>query len=211
MDRYMRVENGVPVGVPHLKPQRIEIEPGVTVGCGHWPQEELAKYGEYPCPELIDPNVSKEVGYQFNEGLGICEALVEPIPVADKVDAALSKIDAQAEALRVAVITPGDGQAMSYQAKADEAKECLAAYGAASLPPEGEFLLLESEVGIVTKQDGSLTETVIDVAEVVAAARLEWVQSEAAINRVRLQAKSDIRAAESAAEIEDVLAGVVWP
>tara|TARA_R110001583_G_scaffold191751_1_gene357454 strand:+ start:1690 stop:2313 length:624 start_codon:yes stop_codon:yes gene_type:complete len=207
----MRVENGVPVGVPHLKPQKIEIKPGVVVGCGHWPQEELAKYGEYPCPKQIDPSVSKEVGYQFNDALGICEALVEPIPVAEKIDVALSKIDAEAEEMRQAVITPGDGQAMSYQAKADEAKQCLAAYSTSNLPPEGAFLLLESEVGILAKKDGSVAETVFEIAEVVEMARTEWVRAEAAINRVRLQAKADIRNAKDASEVELVMASVVWP
>lgn len=126
-------------------------------------------------------------------------------------DSALITIDSQAETARLKYITPGAGQAMSYQIKAEEAKDCLANYTAANPPAPGVYVLLDSEVGIMTNADDTLTNDAYEVAVVVDATRQAWLSVEAAINRVRVQAKADVKAATQAAQIEATLAAIVWP
>ncbi|HEY9081352.1 hypothetical protein [Magnetovibrio sp.] len=119
-------------------------------------------------------------------------------------------IDAQAEAARLSYITPGDGQAMSYREKSDQARECLAAHTPASPPAPGVYVLLDSEVGIMKNADTTITADAYEVAVVVEATRQAWLAVEATINRTRVQAKADIAAATTEAEIDAVLAALVW-
>jgi len=208
--RYATVENDAVVGAPHAKPAKIEISPGVIVGAGHWPDAELAKYGEYPISSTFDPAIEYETGYTFDAATGQVVASVAAIAVAEKIAPALMAVDAAAERSRLAYITPGNGQAMSYREKAAQAMDCLANYTAATPPASGVYVLLDSEVGIMANADGTITANAYEVAVVVDATRTAWLAIEAVINRTRVQAKADIKAATTAAEVEAILAAIVW-
>ena len=125
--------------------------------------------------------------------------------------AALAEIDRQAEQQRQKYITPGAGQAMSYQVKAEQAADCLANYTAASPPTPGTYLLLDSEVGVMANADATLTADAYEVAVVVDATRAAWLQAEAAINGTRVQAKADVKAAVDNADVKAIVAAIIWP
>lgn len=111
----------------------------------------------------------------------------------------ISKIDDEAERARLAHITGGAGQAMSYLQKAAEAKACLA-----DAEPDAEaYPLLAAEVGITAPTLG-------EVAQVVAAAHASWTVIGAQIEATRLGAKAAVSAATDAATAE-VAAQIDWP
>lgn len=108
-------------------------------------------------------------------------------------------IDAEAERQRLRWITPGAGQAMTYQAKVDEAR-ALAVEGEEADP--SHYPMLSAEVGITGA-------TLQDVSGVVIAAYQQWQAIGAAIEAARLGGK---RAVDLAETVEDVAAiGVTWP
>lgn len=111
-----------------------------------------------------------------------------------------AKIDADAENERLKYITPGDGQAMTYQQKVDEAR----AFKAAASPLAGDYPVLSSEIGITGP-------TLADVAETVLIAFNRWQRVGAAIESVRLGAKRDVDVAENEITARAVLDVLVWP
>lgn len=126
----------------------------------------------------------------------------------DNVEASLSaiksslkgQIDSLAENERLKYITPGAGQAMTYQQKVDEAR----AFKNASSPNAADYPVLSSEVGITA-------ETLSEVADVVLAAFAQWQQIGAAIEAVRLGAKRDIDAAADEAAARVIVDTIEWP
>lgn len=111
-----------------------------------------------------------------------------------------SQVDAAAETERLKYITPGEGQAMTYQQKVDEAR----AFKIASNPKAADYPVLSSEVGITA-------ETLSEVADVVLAAFAQWQLIGAAIESIRLGAKRDIDAAEDEAAARAIIDTIVWP
>lgn len=109
-------------------------------------------------------------------------------------------VDASAETERLKYITPGTGQAMTYQQKVTEAQ----AFKAATNPKAADYPILSSEVGITA-------ETLAEVADIVLAAFAQWQQIGAAIEVIRLGAKRDIDAAEDEASARAVFDAIVWP
>lgn len=109
-----------------------------------------------------------------------------------------AEIDAAAEVERNRYITPGAGQAMTYQAKSAEA----ARFASDADPQAGDYPLLAAEVGITG-------ETLGDVAGVVAAAHAQWLAIGALIEAARLAAKAAVDAAENAAAARAVTPA--WP
>lgn len=119
------------------------------------------------------------------------------------------QVNDQAETARLQYITPGDGQAMSYREKLDEARACLAAYATerdftAANPPAGTYPLLESEVGIKGANPWN-------AAELVNTTFLAWKTAEAAINNLRLQAADDLDAAETVGAARTIVEAINWP
>lgn len=110
------------------------------------------------------------------------------------------RVDADAEAERLNYITPGEGQAMTYQQKVDEAR----AFKVTSNPKAADYPVLLSEVGITG-------ETLSEVAEIVLAAFAQWQQIGAAIESIRLGAKRDIDTAEDEAAARAIVDAIVWP
>ena len=111
-----------------------------------------------------------------------------------------SIVDAEAEAERLNYITPGTGQAMTYQQKVAEAQ----AFKAASNPKASDYPILSSEVSITA-------ETLEEIANIVLAAFGQWQQIGAMIESIRLGAKRDIDAAEDEATARVIVDAIVWP
>ena len=121
-------------------------------------------------------------------------------PLADVKAELKSGVDISAETERLEYITPGHGQAMTYQQKVAEAQ----AVKVASDPKAADYPILSSEVGITA-------ETLAEVADIVLAAFAQWQQIGAAIESIRLGAKRDIDAAEDEAAARAIVDAIVWP
>ncbi|KAB2773244.1 hypothetical protein F9L00_24835 [Brucella anthropi] len=122
------------------------------------------------------------------------------VPLSAVKDALKAQIDALAETERLKYITPGNGQAMTYQQKVAEAQ----AFKTATNPKATDYPILSSEVGITA-------ETLAEVADIVLAAFAQWQQIGAAIEAIRLGAKRDIDAAEDETSARAIVEAIVWP
>lgn len=110
-----------------------------------------------------------------------------------------AKVDADAEAARLLWITPGSGQALTYEQKRAEAERM-----AADAAPQPEaYPLLAAEVGITA-------DTLAAVGTLVRARAVAWTAVAAQIESLRLQAKAAVMAAPDAAKAR-AAAGVPWP
>lgn len=110
-----------------------------------------------------------------------------------------AKVDADAEAARLLWITPGSGQALTYEQKRAEAERM-----AADPAPQPEaYPLLAAEVGITAN-------TLAAVGTLVRARAAAWTAIAAQIESLRLQAKAAILAASNAAQAR-AAAAVPWP
>ena len=143
---------------------------------------------------------------RWDEALGpeptpkeLAEALAAPPPL-DGLKAALKiSIDAAAEAERQKYLTPGEGQAMTYQEKAREVE----AYRAATNPQDSDYPFLMAGIGV----NG---ETLADVVDTVEARRDLWVRLGSAIEQKRELAKLAVD--QSTSEDEARTATIVdWP
>lgn len=110
-----------------------------------------------------------------------------------------TQIDAAAEVERARYITPGAGQAMTYQTKAAEA---LALASDPALDP-AVYPLLSAEIGITAPD-------LAGVGAVVRAAYAAWQVIGAGIERARLAGKAAVLAAEDEATAR-AAAAVEWP
>ncbi|MFS2326568.1 hypothetical protein U2P60_14315 [Brucella sp. H1_1004] len=115
-------------------------------------------------------------------------------------DALKATVDTAAEAERLKYITPGNGQAMTYQQKVAEAQ----AFKATTNQLASDYPTLSSEVGITA-------ETIGEVADVVLTAFAQWQQIGAMIESIRLGAKRDIDAAEDEAAARAIVDAIEWP
>ena len=112
---------------------------------------------------------------------------------------AMAQVDAAAERARLALITPGAGQALVYERKRAEA-ERMAGDGD---PQPADYPLLAAEVGITAP-------TLVEVGAAVRAMAADWIVAAAAIEAVRLHAKAAIAAATTPPAIR-AAAQVAWP
>ena len=131
----------------------------------------------------------------------------KPVPVPPEPEllsvikvALRQHIDAQAEVERLKYITPGTGQAMTYQQKVAEAQ----AFKAASNPEPKDYPILASEVDITAP-------TLSEVADTVLTAYRQWQQIGAMIEAIRLGAKRDIDASATEAAARAVVDSISWP
>jgi len=120
------------------------------------------------------------------EGLAVMEVPLEAL-TADDVDIepvkafVCAKIDRAAEALRDSYITPGSGQALTYQYKAQEALAWQADHNAPT-----PFLAAEA---------AALGMTLADLVAEVLAQRDAWIAIGSTIEGARRKAKADVTAA----------------
>ena len=112
---------------------------------------------------------------------------------------AMTQVDAEAERLRLTLITPGAGQALVYERKRAEAERMA---GDAE-PQPTDYPLLAAEVGITAS-------TLAGVGAAVRAMASDWIAAAAAIEAVRLRAKAAIAAATTPPAIR-ATAQVTWP
>ena len=119
--------------------------------------------------------------------------------LAEVQAAAVARVNAAAESVRGQYLTGGQGQAMTYDAKAQEA----AAYQAASDPVDGGYPFLAAEAA-------ALGWTLQAVAERVAATRTLWVQIGAEIEGTRQGALAGIAAAENVDAVA-LAEAFTWP
>lgn len=133
---------------------------------------------------------------------GIPYVYQEPVQISlDATKSSLkAQVDSLAEAERLKYITPGNGQAMTYQQKVAEAQ----AFKAASNPQPSDYPTLSSEVGITA-------ETLDEVANIVLSAFAQWQQIGAMIESIRLGAKRDIDATQNEAAARAVVDSMRWP
>lgn len=123
-----------------------------------------------------------------------------PRPLAVVKAALIDDIDAQAENLLQARITPGFGQTMMYVQKLQQARAVL--QDANPLP--GNYPLVAASLGV----EGA---TLADVASVVVTAAQQWMVGAAQIERARLQAKANIRSAQTVVAAVAAAEAVNWP
>jgi len=126
--------------------------------------------------------------------------VVQTVPLVTIKTAQKVEIDRLAEIERLKYITPGAGQAMTYQQKVAEAQS----YKAATNPKPADYPILASEVGITAP-------TLSEVADTVLAAYRQWQQIGAGIEAIRLGAKRDIDAAGTEAAARAVVDSISWP
>jgi len=124
-----------------------------------------------------------------------------PEPTLEELKVQLrSALDTAAEFERLKYITPGAGQAMTYQAKAAEAK----AFVASEDPQPSDFPMLSAEVGITA-------DSLAEVAQIVVAAYAQWQMIGAEIESARLGGKAAIASAEDADAAQAAYDAVIWP
>jgi len=110
-----------------------------------------------------------------------------------------AQVDADAEAARLLWITPGSGQAMTYEQKRIEAERM-----ASDPEPQPEaYPMLSAEVGITA-------DTLAAVGALVRGRVAVWTVIAAQIECLRLQAKAAVMAATNAADAR-AAAVVPWP
>ena len=146
----------------------------------------------------------------YGEGviiLSVPNSIQPETPLSDlKVDLAEIKsalkdqVDAIAEAERLKYITSGNGQAMTYQQKVQEAQDYLAADD----PDPASFPILSAEIGVTAS-------SIEEVADTILAAYQQWKQIGAAIEAIRLGGKRDVDLAEDVEAAQGVVANLVWP
>lgn len=129
--------------------------------------------------------------------------------LAGRAAAALSDIDASAEAARARWITQGSGQALAYEAKRREA-EAWAADGAPDPATYPWAAARAARLNGVTVAAVTVAQAqaVIDEWTAMAAA---WEAAGIAIEAIREQAKEDIALAPDTAAIDAIIAGLAWP
>lgn len=150
-----------------------------------------ASIGAIPCNETVS------IGWSYDEvGKAFAPPVGREIDLGDLKFALKMAVDAAAEFERHKYITPGSGQAMTYQAKAAEAQRYADTDGA------GEYPFLSQEVGITGY-------TLTDVAAVVLAMHTQWLTVGSEIEKVRLSAKVLIDAAADEVSAKAVIP--VWP
>ena len=112
---------------------------------------------------------------------------------------AMEQVDAQAEFQRLALITPGAGQALVYERKRAEAERMATDAD----PQPADYPLLAAEVGITAA-------TLAEVGATVRAMASNWIAAAAAIEGARLRAKAAIAAASTPPAIR-AATQVAWP
>jgi hypothetical protein len=151
--------------------------------------------------------------YTYNQATGKLDHTPPPEPtpaelLAQAKQEGKRRIDAQAERVRNSALTPGAGQAMVYLQKEKEAER----FGTDANPLPENYPYAVAEVGITPHpQTGQVAETWQEVIAIFAFTAGMWNQGGPAVEQARRSAKYAIDQAQSEAEIEAVIEGVVWP
>lgn len=109
-------------------------------------------------------------------------------------------VDTSAETERKRYITPGEGQAMTYQRKVEEAKRAILE----EEPAAADYPMLAASLGV----DG---DTVKEIATIVLAMDAAWAVIGSAIEKIRMNTKKAVDEAASAEAVNAIVAAIVWP
>ena len=120
----------------------------------------------------------------------------------------LRRVDSDAENVRLKYITDGAGQAMTYQEKADQAKELVGLGQAAVNAMTAQDL--QSNYPTVAASVGIEASTAWDVADLVDQKRLFWRQKSYEIEARRLGGKKAIGDATTVADIQAAYQAIDW-
>lgn len=123
---------------------------------------------------------------------------------------AIAAIDAEAEAQRLVYITPGAGQAMTYDAKQVEAREILFDAGTIAAADAMDGATLKATYPMVWASIPTSGATASQAATAIQAQALAWAAKGAEIEKARMDAKA---AVVNAVTTEQVAAArvVSWP
>lgn len=125
-------------------------------------------------------------------------------PITDVKARALLKVDREAENYRLKFVTAGEAMQAVYRLKDDEVKLYRKDEAAGTIDTTGaRYPVINSEVGITA---GTLAEVVTLVEKRIA----DWTTIAATSEALRQQAKKNIKAATTVADIE-AAANVAWP
>ncbi|SDH88101.1 hypothetical protein [Roseospirillum parvum] len=206
MTLYMRLLSGEPQGLPQGRPSQVDLLDGTArrVGCAHWPDDTLAELaGWHPVVAEYDPRlVVATGGGTWDAESGLVTPATSPIP--DLRERLCAEVDAAAEAARNRYLTPGSGQALTYQRKEAAARACLSAHSESNPPDPADWPMLACDI---PSQAGS----VLGAAQTIIANADAWEAVAAQIEAIRLAAKTAIRAAVTDAEALAIPAGLEWP
>lgn len=130
-------------------------------------------------------------------------------PAADVKADLKSKVDADAERIRLRFITPGVGQSMTYlekhnQAVAVEAMGQAAANALSEQDRTAQFPTLAASVGIEAA-------TLWDCAQIVVQTYEAWAALSNQIERTRMMGKRSISLASDAAAAQAAYEAIAWP
>lgn len=137
-------------------------------------------------------------------------AVDPPAPSLDTVKVrAQAWIDREAEAQRLARLTPGEGQMLEYEATQRETRAARAALDAGETLDPADYPMLEAER--LAYADAGVTKTLAEIVAAIEGEIATWKTLGASIKRTRRAAKMAIDAAQSAEEVQAVLDGITWP
>ena len=137
-----------------------------------------ASIGAVPCGEDVS------IGWTYTAKDGFKPPATPSVDLTELKSRLKLAVDAAAELERQKYITPGAGQAMTYQAKAAEALRYAETEGA------GDYPFLTQEVGITGA-------TLAEVAVVVDSMHSQWLAIGGLIEKARLSTKAAIDLAET--------------
>lgn len=167
------------------------------------PLNEQVGAKAYPVVRNFDPPSPWHVRTGQTEGLVDGQYVIAATwqePDLAEVKASLrAQVDAKAEGLRLQYITPGQGQVMVYQRKAQEARAILSDAD----PDPDNYPILSASVGIEGKD-------IAEVAALVRATEAAWAMIAAAIETARLGGKAAIAAAETLAGAQAAFDAIDW-
>ena len=132
-----------------------------------------------------------------------------PKPLADVIAEYRKRVDEDAERERLIYITPGDGQAMTYLEKLEQAKavDAIGQSAADALTTEqarAQYPILQAGVGIHA-------ETLWGHAQLVITKYEEWNDLAGVIETIREAGKKSISDASDQAAVIAVYEGITWP
>lgn len=123
---------------------------------------------------------------------------------------ALVRIDAEAEAARLAFVTGGAGQAMEYQATEAEGRALMAALQAGQIPDLADYPFIKAEFDAIVQSGGGVP-AMVAVAQMVVGMAAAWSTAGSEIKRLRRLAKLRVEAASTPAEVIAASSGISWP
>ncbi len=204
MSLYIDINNENALPVP--KPQKAPLltQPDAVVGCAHWTDQQLAELAGYLAVTGYDPRLHVATGGATDNQDGTATPNKTDRDLATVKTEIKARIDGAAETARLQFITAGAGQALAYQRKEAQARDCLATYDEQSPPSEGTYPALDGEVDITA-------DSILGVAAIVVATADGWAAIADTIETTRLGGKKDVDDAADVAAAYAVLDAITWP